>query len=450
MTPSCTSAPPSPGQALRQLLVGAAVATAGAVAVLLPLSQSPVLPAPASAPAAVSSGSPSAPSSTPSRLAAARAAIAPAVAGDVRLLAAQPAAGLTCTASAAGTPLCVHGHDAAPPVDAGRRVAAGTAGSDAGSAGGQLGCYGDGTSGPRVRTVYAHAQAGPDRYSSLLPDFERWAAGVSGQVDDSARATGGRRHVRFATTGGAACRLAVLRVALPPAAFASFQATVDALQARGLTTPHSKYVVWADTDRFCGLATTFADDRPGPGNHNDGPTPGYARIDRPCWGQVEAHELIHMLGGVQGSAPHSTGGFHCNDGHDVMCYDDGAARSTQAAVCPTSRAGMLDCRGDDYFSTATAAGSYLDQHWNTATSSFLATTLTQTAPPAPSPSPSPSSTPSPTPSAGTEADGGGSEGNPLSLLPSLLSTAPQVRPGRPTQPVPSAVPALPTLTELVR
>ena len=311
----------------------------------------------------------------------------------------QQAAGLECALSAGNVPICLHGEDL--PV----AQHAGSSGGGATPTSGSVGCYGNGTDGPRVRAVYARPQSRPDRYAASLPSIRGWAAGVSRQFDSSAARTNGRRHVRFATTSGSGCTVTVLNVVLPDAAFRSFRETIDALEARGLDAPSSKYLVWADSTQLCGMATTYADDRPGLDNLNNGPLPSYARIDRGCWGQVEAHELVHMLGGVQTSARNATGGFHCSDGLEVMCYDDGSSRSAQRAVCGKETRGLLDCRNDDYFSTSAPAGSYLQTHWNTARSSFLAATLSGPAPApsptaartSPAPSPSPSTTQSPIP-----------------------------------------------------
>ena len=303
----------------------------------------------------------------------------------------QVAAGMECTLSRGDVPLCLHGEDAAPDSVEAASGSTGTTGTA-----GSIGCYGNGTDGRRVRAVYARPQSAPDRYAASLGPIRSWAAGVSAQLDESAARTGGRRHVRYATTPGPSCAVVVLSVVLPDAAFGSFTATVDALEQRGFDAAYSKYLVWADVDRVCGLATSFVDDSPGLDNLNNGNLPSYARIDRRCWGKVETHELVHMLGGVQRTATNATAGFHCSDGLDVMCYDDGTAGSTQRAVCGKERVRILDCRNDDYFSTAAPRGSYLQTHWNTARSSFLAATLTDPAATAPSsggasPTPSPSS-----------------------------------------------------------
>ena len=302
----------------------------------------------------------------------------------------QVAAGMECTLSRGDVPLCLHGEDSAPE---GVEAASGAAGSTGTT--GSIGCYGNGTDGRRVRAVYARPQSAPDRYAESLPALRGWAAGVSAQLDESAARTGGRRHLRYATTPGPSCAVTVLSVVLPDTAFTSFRSTVDALERRGLDAPFSKYLVWADVDRVCGMATSFVDDSPGLDNLNNGSLPSYARIDRRCWGKVETHEVVHMLGGVQRSATNATQGFHCSDGLDVMCYDDGTSGSAQRAVCGKERVRVLDCRNDDYFSTAAPRGSYLQTHWNTARSSFLAATLSDPAGPAPASSPAPRTSPSP-------------------------------------------------------
>lgn len=419
----------------RLLAVSGLTAVTGLLALtgLSPLTGTPAVagPAPSTAPVRITQAAAVAPQSlaaAPAAVAARPAAVPPtavrsAAAGIDLLLAEQQDAGLDCSVSRGGTPLCVHGEDR-PHTE----HAAGTPSGPTSSSTKPLGCYGDGTSGPRVRAVYARPQSGADRYSSSLASIRGWASGLNQQFDLSAQSTGGRRHVRFATTPGSSCTLTVLNVVLPDSAFTSFSATIDALEARGLDVPQSKYLVWADASGYCGMATTYADDRPGLDNLNNSALPSYARVDRKCWGKVETHEVVHMLGGIQRSAANATAGFHCNDGLDVMCYDDGTAGSRQRAVCGTDTARLLDCRHDDYFSTAAPRGSYLQTHWNTARSSFLAATLTEPAP-APAPAPAPDSSrpqpatspapPSPSPSSSPSARPTSQPLVPVIVLPTL-------------------------------
>jgi hypothetical protein len=428
------------------------LAAGGALLGLLPAAASPtVATAPtrtvvAAAAEAASPARPAAAAVAPVAAAAQQARVLPsdAPARAVEILREQTAAGLDCGLTAQSVPLCVHGEDQEPH---GAAHVAGTSGAGGTATGGDIGCYGDGTSGARVRAVYARPQSAPDRYAASLPSVKSWAAGISNQFDTSAQRTGGRRHIRFATTPGAGCTLTVLNVVLPDAAFGSFRATIDALEARGFNTPSSKYLVWADATGYCGMGTTYSDDRPGLENLNNSHLPSYARIDRRCWGKVEAHELLHMLGGVQRSAPNSTAGFHCSDGLDVMCYDDGTAGGKQRAVCGSEGARILDCRNNDYFSTAAPKGSYLQTHWNTARSSFLSATLQEAAPAPSSPttsSPSPAPAGSPKPASPKPSPSAGPVQLVVATVTKVLSSLPTPAPGQPVPALTDSAPAVVT------
>ena len=89
------------------------------------------------------------------------------------------------------------------------------------------------------------------------------------------------------------------------------------------------------------------------------------------------HEVLHTLGAVQPSAPHFSGGAHCYQLYDVMCYTpkDGTS-DVFLRECELSREAPnpgkpLDCGGDDYFNASPAPGSYLAAHWNLYNSGFL-------------------------------------------------------------------------------
>jgi hypothetical protein len=156
----------------------------------------------------------------------------------------------------------------------------------------------------------------------------------------------------------------------------TFSNTKNELMAQGFNRTDRKYLALVDAYRYCGISEVYYDDKPSADNYSNGhpSVPGeLGRVDAGCWGQaasVEAHELIHLLGGVQTSAPHATSKNHCTDEYDRLCYNDGGG-GTLSYVCPSSHEALFDCRHDDYFSTAPAAGSYLATHWNTANNSFL-------------------------------------------------------------------------------
>ena len=246
-------------------------------------------------------------------------------------------------------------------------------------------CIGDGTGGNRVQAVYAYSADGPDNYEAVAHYIRQWAAQADHIINSSAAETGGVRHIRFVTDIG--CQVDVARVPLTPDGLASLAGTAADLDAQGFARPDRKYLVWVDAYVYCGVATVERDDRPGQSNANNGNgEPGMiGRIDRGCWGvpgsSAEAHELTHILGGVQPTAPHGTWNYHCSDDSELMCYDDDSSKDgfvgshgqlvPLAQVCPANHERLLDCNHDDYFSTSPSADSWLGQHWNVASSSFL-------------------------------------------------------------------------------
>ena len=287
--------------------------------------------------------------------------------------------------SAMNQVLCTHGPDPAPEgvdvrEDRGPEPAAELAFPSASSAEetGAVPCYGTGTDGFRVQLLYARSASKADRFPAYAASFKSWAARLDQVVSDSAAETGGTRHVRLVTD--AACNPVIERVTLSSGAMSSFSSMVSELHSRGYARTDRKYLVWADSNVYCGISEIYVDDRadPTPGrNYNNGHPwvqGAVARVDNGCWGLsnlVEAHELIHLLGGVQATAPNATANFHCTDESDRLCYDDGSAGATMRQVCPTWHETLYDCNHNDYFSTAPAPGSYLATHWNSADSAFL-------------------------------------------------------------------------------
>jgi hypothetical protein len=246
-----------------------------------------------------------------------------------------------------------------------------------------IGCYGNGQDGLRVQAIYASTADRPDRYDQVVPSIRQWAAETDAVYQASAAQTGGTRRIRFLTD--TACNLSVARVRLSALGDDNLDTTIAELAAQGYNKSDRKYLVWMDSTVLCGIATYYADTRSSPtDNYNNGRSgvPGsVARIDSGCWGlgsrgqSVEAHELMHSLGAVQPNAPHSTVNGHCTDDDDRMCYADGSPLLVLLDVCPSDQEALLDCRHDDYFNTAPAAGSYLATNWNGANNNFLSSTF---------------------------------------------------------------------------
>ena len=374
---------------------------------------------------------------------------------------------------------CSHGPDPAPPgtdvrrgrsdealatdlhAGLGRRAGqtrnAHTAGDGAlaaASASGDVGCIGDGISGPRVQAVYAVPAGRTDRSATVVPTIRtNYAPRVDWQFNQSAAETGGEAHVVFVTepaAGQPGCQLSVPVVRLSAAGDDSFSNTVSELRALGFNRPDRKYLVWMDAAVVCGVGSMFTDTRPGLNNRNNGFAPMFARVDAACWGYAEGHELMHTLGAVQEGAPNATAAGHCRDEPDDMCYDDdGNGPTTMVKVCGNRSDALFDCNHDDYFYAGVPpVGNWLSTHWNTFNSSWLLRTPlpgVAVVPPPPDPwgggstgttSTSTTTTTRP-PTTGTA--GGGTSGPPTSATPTppsvprttgywMLTAAGQVHP----------------------
>jgi hypothetical protein len=280
---------------------------------------------------------------------------------------------------------CTHGPDPAPAgidVRTPRAVTANDTSSGGSTAQGAAAvpCYGNGSDGKRVQVIYAHAADVSDRYGQVVGALRTYAATADTVYNNSAAETGAVRHVRWVTDSS--CNLVVADVQLSTAGDDSIDNTINELRSKGYNRTDRKYLVWMDATVYCGIAQVYGDDKPTQDNTSNGSSqvPGeFARVDSGCWGvsgqSIEAHELMHTFGGVQTTAPHATRYNHCYDTADRMCYDDGSGTPMQA-VCGSSHANLFDCNHDDYFYAGTPPPTnYLANHWNTANSSFLATTV---------------------------------------------------------------------------
>jgi hypothetical protein len=245
----------------------------------------------------------------------------------------------------------------------------------------------------QIKVVYAYASGQQDRSAQWSDALQ---ANVSNIEQYLAVQTGGTRALRFDM--GTECGpqyVDIQVVALPrpreyyrddPTNFVRL--ATDVASAMGpLSGPRNVFVL-ADKltdDPVWGIAQVTDDDRPDAAN--DANVGGLTAImwtnpstqpdpSDPWQPTVMLHEITHNLGGVQQSAPHHTSNWHCTDGEDVMCYEDGSpeAAGYDDTICPLSSAAVpqtFDCGHDDYFNPAPAPGSYLDVHWNVYRSVFM-------------------------------------------------------------------------------
>jgi hypothetical protein len=160
------------------------------------------------------------------------------------------------------------------------------------------------------------------------------------------------------------------------------------LRAQGYSRTDRIYLAFTDATSYCGVGTLWNDDRAHSGNWNYS-GPSYSRVDAGCWtGMVAAHEVMHNLGGVQLSAPNASGGFHCIDEYDVMCYSDAGWGSPQMRFDCTQasrNSTRFDCGHNDYFHTNPAPGTYLANYWNPTNNRFLIGANPPPPPPPPAP-----------------------------------------------------------------
>lgn len=270
---------------------------------------------------------------------------------------------------------CTHGSDPLPPGASGLPVAALPPQSRGAR---RVACTHDGQSGARVQMLYVRASDRPDRFAEYRDSFQTWTAQMDQIFTDSAPDSPVPAHVRF--VHDSSCLPVVEPVVVSPSGDDSFEATIAELGDRGYDRTDRTYLAFVDADVVCGIGTIVGDDSDTPRNANNS-GPSYARADTVCWDpHTIAHELMHNLGGIQLSAPNSSGGYHCTDESDVMCYSDSPYFPAMRQVCDGSAEMLFDCGDDDYYDATPTPGSYLDTHWNTIDSAFLTTGAEATCP----------------------------------------------------------------------
>ncbi len=226
-------------------------------------------------------------------------------------------------------------------------------------------CVGDGSSGKRVRVALLYPDDQPPPTKAAVDEVRGFAEQIGAWVDLSAQETGGRRVVRWYTVK---CQIHVRVLPLPRATLeGDLHGIYTAIQDAGLISLRRNVLAYVDVFRNGAGMHRHDDDRPGVENvHNLGN--GVALVGRNIWNaHMGLHELAHILGAAQDSAPHANGAGHVTDGYDII-----ALGGTNDA-CPdlSAQSRRWDCNHDDYFHTDPAPGSYLATHWNLANSLFL-------------------------------------------------------------------------------
>lgn len=155
-----------------------------------------------------------------------------------------------------------------------------------------------------------------------------------------------------------------------PDSTADYYRIVGLLRAMGYDNPNTKYWIWYDDPSACGCGGVA--DRPGDNARrsanaaNGGPnyaiTFGYTGASGAF---VMMHESGHNMGAVSMVAPDSSGGGHCNDGLDIMCYADGGSKSRYDRYVCRDRI-HFDCDGDTYFNPRPPEDTFLARRWNLA------------------------------------------------------------------------------------
>lgn len=235
----------------------------------------------------------------------------------------------------------------------------------------------------RIKVLYA----GPDGADGLTPETEarirRVMIGSNNKLYDEAVESGGRSNpARLRFDCGKTDEINVIPYELNNG---SFEQTVIKAKQAGHTDPQIKYVIFSehDNETACGEANQYPDDRLAKDNKAnrgafnetvDGEFAAegtYAILyGRFCWQvDIAMHENAHTMGAVEDTAPHATGRGHCDDGYDVMCYDDRDSpeqpNTYSQDVCELGPRGFrFDCNYDTYFDTKPEDGSWLDTHWN--------------------------------------------------------------------------------------
>jgi len=302
----------------------------------------------------------------------------------------------------AGGELCTHGGDEAP-VGGGNRGPGGgeggavrvrASGPSVAAAVAPAPCPGDGRAGKRVRVLYGYPK-GTNNRIGMWRGFIRDAVALADANLDAATAVTAGQHYRLYCQDDSSVTVTPVKLKPIKGGSYSFNDVIGSLQRqraldlgrKDYEDPRFVYSIFVDNIGCCyapaGQGTLYDDDSSNPAGNLNNATWGakYSMIRLGFSDVLEAgfwqHEVGHNLGAVQNSAPHASGGFHCYEESDLMCYDDGGTYFAGGGSIVTNCVAMpdgqevWDCGADDYYAQSPANGSYLDDHWNLVDSDWL-------------------------------------------------------------------------------
>jgi hypothetical protein len=243
---------------------------------------------------------------------------------------------------------------------------------------------------PHIKVVYAYASDVGDRFGLFGTAIQLYTKAAAAKVALSSNKT--LRLDRGSSCGSAFLDIQTVALGHPVADYAT-RSVLDDIQSRLPDRPGVNYLVFVDfaLPVLSAAAGSWApDDSPWATNAANLPAHSrYAYLEgggTDFFGSEQAasqyadqvlHEVLHTLGAVQPSAPHFSGGAHCYEIYDVMCYTpkDGTTdvfvRNCEIISALPNPGKPLDCGEDDYFNPSPAQGSYLATHWNVYDSGFL-------------------------------------------------------------------------------
>lgn len=213
--------------------------------------------------------------------------------------------------------------------------------------------------------VYAYTIDGMNRSSMLAPQIQRTAYETRAFIDAESRriAPLERKRLRlqcYSSGGDATVHTVRLSTTTSNTTTASIKAD---LRSQGILPAESstatvRAIVHLDAPPifpFGGQGDWHSNDIASDTNPNNyGGLVAVQYSDAPSW-KIVTHEVMHTMGAVQNSAPHSDKNAHCTQGLDVMCT------GKQLLTCQNL---VLDCKNDDYFTPTSTTSSYLATHWN--------------------------------------------------------------------------------------